>query len=69
MYNVFLGTKISRRTTTRQRRNRVTTDPVEKILLPAHCLKMDTGITLRRQFPFFSEVKYVFACFCEYKHG
>ena len=56
MYNVFCvffsGMKNSRRTTTRQRRNRVTTE--EKILLPVHCFKMNTGITFRRQFSLFS---------------
>ena len=53
--------KNSRRTTTRQRRSRVTTE--EKILLPVHCFKMNTGITFRGQFSLFSQVKYVFACF------
>ena len=48
----FSGMKNSRRTTTRQRRNRVTTE--EKILLPVHCFKMNTGITFRRQFSLFS---------------
>ena len=48
----FSGMKNTRRTTTRQRRNRVTTE--EKILLPVHCFKMNTGITFRRQFSLFS---------------